>query len=52
MLILDTSGTGAVLTTCSLGATQAFTGGYYDSTSDTLYFAQNSAVRIEAAKPP
>lgn len=44
ILILDTSGQGAVLTTCNFNTFQQFTAGYYDPTTDTLYLAQNGNI--------
>jgi hypothetical protein len=52
MLVLDLTGQGAVLTTSNLNAASAFSGGYYDPSTDTLYVAQgNSIARFDRGSP-
>jgi hypothetical protein len=44
ILIIDASGQGAVLTTCTYNQYTPMTAGYYDPTTDTLYLAQNASI--------
>lgn len=44
MLIIDGTGQGAVLTTCTYNSSTAMTAGFYDATTDTLYLAQNGSI--------
>lgn len=43
-LVLDFSGQGAVLTTNNFNATTATTAGFYDASTDKLYFAQGTNI--------
>jgi hypothetical protein len=52
VLIIDPTGQGATLTTCSFNTYQQFTAGYYDPTTDTLYFAQGGNImRFDRSSP-
>ncbi len=44
ILVIDPTGQGAVLTTCTYNQYTPMTAGYYDSSTDTLYFAQNASI--------
>lgn len=44
ILVIDGTGQGAVLTTCTYNSSTAMTAGYYDATTDTLYLAQNGSI--------
>ena len=44
ILVIDGTGQGAALTTCTYNSSVAMTAGYYDATTDTLYLAQNGSI--------
>lgn len=52
MLIVDGTGQGAILTTCTYNQYTPMTAGYYDATTDTLYLAQNGSImRFDRGNP-